>query len=97
MTLLKGGVSHNVGSTGGGVGGFDPMSIAISETKNEVDRKKQNIQNSLGSFANGMTQIASSVGNFTPNFQPISGGYIAPQQMQTQQSTMPSLYKYLVS
>jgi hypothetical protein len=37
------------------------------------------------------------MGNFTPNFTPISGGYIAPQQMQTQQSTMPSLYKYLVS
>ena len=43
MTLLKGGVSHNVGSTGGSTGGFDPMSIAISEAKNEVDRKKQNI------------------------------------------------------
>lgn len=94
MTLLKGGVSHNAGSTGGGAAaGSTPYGAIIQE----ADRKKQNIQNSLGSFANGMTQIASSMGNFTPNFTPISGGYIAPQQMQTQQSTMPSLYKYLVS
>jgi hypothetical protein len=52
----------------------------------------------FGDFANNMTKIASSMGNFTPNFTPVSGGCIAPQQMQTQQqSTMPSLYKYLVS
>jgi hypothetical protein len=94
MSLIGDEITKNI--FGGGeatVASANPYT-AIATAAQE---KKKNFQNSLSDLAKTTSAIAASANNFTPNFQPVTNGFIAPQQMQTQQSTMPSLYKYLVS
>lgn len=95
MTFLQGGIEENVMASGGGGGAAAANPYAAIAMA--AEEKKKNIKNSFGNFAKNTNSLAQAVNNFTPNFQPIASGFIAPQQMQTQQSTMPSLYKYLVS
>lgn len=94
MTLLKGGISTSGGSGGGfgGIGGGTPWGAIIQQ----VNKSKDNLRNTFADVADNANMTAYAASNYTPNFTPIAGSYITPQQMQTQQSTMPNLYNYLV-
>jgi hypothetical protein len=93
MTLLKGGISTNGGcGSSGGFGGGTPL----GEIAKQVTQIKANARNTFADAADNANMLAYAASNYAPNFTPIAGTYIAPQQMQTQQSVMPNLYDYLV-
>lgn len=100
--LLEGGVTHTAGAGGagggaGGSGGFGggggtPWGMIAKQ----VNQSKANLRNTFADAADNANAIAMAASNYTPNFSPIAGSYIAPQNMQTQQSQMSNLYNYLM-
>ena len=102
--LLKGGVSQTGGGAGagagsgagaggfGGFGGGTPWGMIAQQ----INQSKANLRNTFADAADNANATALAASNFRTNFSPIAGNFIAPQNMQTQQSQMSNLYNYLM-
>jgi hypothetical protein len=94
MTTLQGGVSYNSfgGGGGGGIGGGTPW----GEIAKQVNKAKASLKNTFADAADNANMTALAASNYRPSFTPIAGNFVAPQQMQTQQSQVSNLYDYLI-
>ena len=91
---LSGGISQIGDSGGGGIGGFGG-GTPWGEIAKQINQVKANMRNTFADAADNANATALAASNYTPNFNPIAGNYISPQNMQTQQSQMSNLYNYI--
>ena len=97
MTVLQGGVSKGGFGTGGGLGGLGSgLGEGLGALGAGIGKFAEKAQPFLQQGADDANKIAFAASNFQPNFSPIAGNYLAPQNMQTQQSQMSNLYNYLM-
>jgi hypothetical protein len=100
--LLEGGITQTVGAggagggAGGASGGFGDLGGLFKGGSGQLDKWKSDLNNVFANATKNANATALAASNYTPNFTPIAGSYIPPQNMQTQQSQMSNLYDYLM-
>lgn len=93
MTILSGEISK----IGGGLGGLSlGNGNGLGQIGDSLGKLATTAQPYLQQGADNANKIAYAASNYHTNFSPIAGSYLAPQNMQTQQSRMSNLYNYLM-